>query len=100
MRLTPDQIETIKSTTAAVLGQGVGVTLFGSRLDDRQKGDDIDLYIEVPQPELMRQIRCKVRLQERLDMPVDLVVKPLGDDSPISRIAKAEGVVLRTTTKR
>jgi hypothetical protein len=33
-------------------------------------------------------------------MPVDLVVKPLGDDSPISRIAKAEGVVLRTTTKR
>ena len=51
MRLTPDQIETIKSTTAAVLGQGVGVTLFGSRLDDRQKGGDIDLYIEVPQPE-------------------------------------------------
>lgn len=42
----------------------------------------------------MRQIRCKVALQERLDMPVDLVVKPLGDNSPISRIAKSEGVVL------
>jgi predicted nucleotidyltransferase len=94
MRLTSAQIQTIKSTAASVLGAGIDVTLFGSRLDDHKKGGDIDLYIEVPQPELMRQIRCKVALQERLDMPVDLVVKPLGDNSPISRIAKSEGVVL------
>jgi len=94
MRLTPAQIDTIKSTTAAVLGEGVRVTLFGSRLHDGQKGGDVDLYIEMPEPRLMQKIRCKVQLQDRLDMPVDLIVKPLGDTSPISQIAKKEGVVL------
>jgi predicted nucleotidyltransferase len=94
MRLTPAQVETIKSTTSAVLGEGARVTLFGSRLDDRQKGGDVDLYIEVPEPRLMQKIRCKVQLQDRLDIPVDLIVKPLGDTSPISLIAKKEGIVL------
>ncbi len=35
-----------------------------------------------------------VMLQDALDMPVDLVVKPLGDQSPISKIARSEGVRL------
>ncbi len=94
MRLTPAQINTIKSTAALVLGEGVRVTLFGSRLHDQQKGGDVDLYVEVQRPELTQNIRCKVQLQERLDMPVDLIVKPLGDTSPISLIAKKEGVLL------
>jgi len=54
MRLTHTQIETIKSTAAAVLGEGVRVTLFGSRLDDHEKGGDVDLYIELPEPSLMQ----------------------------------------------
>ncbi len=94
MRLTNAQIDTIKSTAAAVLGEPVRVTLFGSRLDDRQKGGDVDLYIEVPEPRLMQKIRCKIQLQDRLDMPVDLIVKPVGDTSPISLIAKKEGILL------
>lgn len=94
MRLTPAQIETIKSTTAAVLGAGAQVMLFGSRLDDRRKGGDVDLYVEVPAPGLMQKIRCKLQLQERLDLPVDLIVKPLDDRSPISLIAKREGILL------
>lgn len=94
MRLTSTQIDTIKITAAAVLGDGVQVTLFGSRLHDDQKGGDVDLYIEVPEPRLMQKIRCKVELQDRLDMPVDLILKPIGDTSPISQIAKKEGLVL------
>ena len=94
MRLTPAQINTIKSTAASVLGEGVRVTLFGSRLHDQQKGGDVDLYVEVQRPEITQNIRCKVQLQERLDMPVDLIVKPLGDTSPISLIAKKEGILL------
>jgi len=94
MRLTPAQIDTIKTTAAAVMGEGVRVTLFGSRLDDHQKGGDVDLYIEVPEPRLMQKIRCKVQLQDQLDMPVDLIVKAVGDASPISLIAKKEGIVL------
>lgn len=94
MRLTPEQIQTIKSTASTVLGEGVRVTLFGSRLDDAKKGGDVDLYIETAEPDLMRKIHCKVQLQDKLDMPVDLIVKPLGDRSPISQIARQEGVVL------
>jgi len=73
MRLTPAQINTIKSTATAVLGAGSQVTLFGSRVHDDQKGGDVDLYVETHQPELMKKIRCKVSLQDQLDMPVDLI---------------------------
>jgi predicted nucleotidyltransferase len=94
MRLTPAQIHTIKSTAQAVLGEGVQVTLFGSRVHDQQKGGDVDLYVETTQPDLMKKIRCKVSLQDQLDMPVDLIVKPFGDRSPIALIAKQEGIRL------
>jgi predicted nucleotidyltransferase len=94
MRLTPAQIDTIKSTAQAVLGEGVQITLFGSRVHDDQKGGDVDLYAEVDRPELMKKIRCKVSLQDQLDMPVDLIVKPLNDQSPIALIAKQEGIRL------
>ena len=38
MRLIPAQIDTIKSTATAVLGEGAQVTLFGSRVNDTAKG--------------------------------------------------------------
>jgi predicted nucleotidyltransferase len=94
MRLKPAQIDTIKSTAQAVLGEGVQVTLFGSRVDDSAKGGDVDLYVGALQPDLMKKIRCKVSLQDQLDMPVDLIVKPFGDRSPIAVIAKQEGIRL------
>lgn len=94
MRLTPAQINTIKSTAQAVLGDGAKVTLFGSRVHDGQKGGDVDLYVEIAQPDLMKKIRCKVSLQDKLDLPVDLIVKPYGDQSPIALIAKNEGIRL------
>ena len=94
MRLTPDHIQTIKGAAATFWGPDAGVVVFGSRLHDDQRGGDVDLYIETSQPDLLQTIRCKVMLQDALDMPVDLVVKPLGDQSPISKIAKTEGVRL------
>ncbi len=94
MRLTPQHSETIKGTAAQFWGADAGVVLFGSRLHDDQRGGDVDLYIETSQPDLLQTIRCKVMLQDALDMPVDLVVKPLGDQSPISKIARSEGVRL------
>lgn len=94
MRLTPAQINTIQSTVHAVLGKGAQVTLFGSRVNDQQKGGDVDLYVETVQPDLMKKIRCKVSLQDQLDLPVDLIVKPHGDRSPIALIAKQEGIRL------
>jgi len=94
MRLTPAQVDIIKRTAQSVLGSGIRITLFGSRVSDAGKGGDVDLYIEAPHIDLMKKIQCKVSLQDQLDMPVDLVIKPPGDNSPISRIAKQEGVRL------
>jgi predicted nucleotidyltransferase len=94
MRLTPDQIHAIQSTVQTVLGEGAQVTLFGSRVHDNLKGGDVDLYVETAKPDLMGKIRCKVSLQDQLDMPVDLIVKAYGDHSPIALIAKHEGIRL------
>jgi len=68
--------------------------LFGSRLDDHKKGGDVDLYVETAPHPLMNELRCKVQLEEALDMPVDLIVRSHDENSPIGNIAKAQGVSL------
>jgi predicted nucleotidyltransferase len=50
MRLSPEQIATIKQTAHAVLGAEARVILFGSRVDDAKKGGDIDLLFETDRP--------------------------------------------------
>ena len=94
MRLTPAQIDIIKTTAQTVLGDGARVTLFGSRVNDQAKGGDVDLYVETPELALMKKIRCKVQLQDQLGMPVDLIVKGYGDQSAIAKIANQEGIAL------
>ena len=46
MRLTLKEIEVIVQNVRHYFGDDAKVTLFGSRVDDEQKGGDIDLYIE------------------------------------------------------
>ena len=47
MRLTPAEHTTIRETVQAIAGTGSRVRLFGSRLDDRARGGDIDLLVEL-----------------------------------------------------
>jgi predicted nucleotidyltransferase len=94
MRLSINQINTIKTTAQSVWGSNVQVILFGSRVHDSRKGGDIDLYLETDRPNLMTTISCKILLEEQLDIPVDLIVKPYGNQSSIAIIAKAEGIML------
>lgn len=99
MRLTPAQIDTIKSTTAAVLGQDAQVTLFGSRVDDAAKGGDIDLMIEVPQ-DLADPALISARIASRVSRAlhgrkVDVLLKaPNLLEQPIHRIAAHQGITL------
>ena len=99
MRLTSAQIDTIKSTVQAVLGEGVQVTLFGSRVDDTLKGGDVDLMVAVDQavaePALMA-ARVASRIERAMDgRKVDVVLKaPNLLELPIHRIAEQEGVRL------
>lgn len=99
MRLTPAQIDTIKSTTQAVLGEGALVTLFGSRVDDQAKGGDVDLMIEVHQnlqePALMA-ARIASQISRAMNgRKVDVLLKaPNLLEQPIHRIAQQQGVAL------
>lgn len=99
MRLTPAQIHTIKSTAQAVLGEGVQITLFGSRVHDDQKGGDVDLMLEVPaaidEPALMA-ARVATRVSRAMHgRKVDVLLKaPNLLEQPIHRIATQQGVRL------
>jgi predicted nucleotidyltransferase len=99
MRLTPDQIDSIKSTAQAVLGEGAQVTLFGSRVHDEQKGGDVDLLVEVSQA-IADPAVLAARLSSRVSRSmhgrrVDVVLKaPNLMEQPIHRIAKQEGIRL------
>lgn len=47
MRISQDQHEVIKKITSELVGDDVLVTLFGSRVDDKLRGGDVDLLIDV-----------------------------------------------------
>ena len=50
MRLSQHQLAAIRTTATEVFGEQADVWLFGSRVDDRKKGGDIDLLIR-PSPQ-------------------------------------------------
>ena len=88
MRLTREQQEIIRRTTREVFGPEATVWLFGSRVDESQRGGDIDLLIEAPTPVEERErkvLRLTARLQIRLgDQPIDVLV--LDPETPRQRI--------------
>jgi hypothetical protein len=99
MRLTPAQIDTIKSTAQAVLGEGAKVTLFGSRVDDDKKGGDIDLLMESPTPVSNKPLavgKIYAQLIRKLgDRKIDILVKdPASAPAPVFDIARQTGVRL------
>lgn len=95
MRLTPTQHQYILQATHQNFGADANVWLFGSRVDDTRRGGDIDLYVETAQANtLLSALRCKIALEESLDLHVDLVVKEHGKNKPIYQIARKQGVQL------
>lgn len=97
MRLTDAEIRIIKSLVAEHLGATAQVRLFGSRVDDRARGGDIDLLVTVPEPVPgMAELRLNAALEEALgDQRADLLIHAVPDTlRPIERIAYRDGVVL------
>jgi predicted nucleotidyltransferase len=99
MRLTATEQATIRETVLAVVGVGSRVRLFGSRVDDRARGGDTDLLVEVDhaiaQPALLS-ARIGARLQQALgDRRIDvLLAAPNVSEQAIHRIARETGVEL------
>lgn len=99
MRLSKEAMETIKQTAREVFGPGVSVVLFGSRVDDSDRGGDIDLLVESPVPlsdPLEKCLQLEARLQMKLgDQRIDvLVVDPGRPRQPIHEEALRTGVQL------
>lgn len=99
MRLTQEQKQVIREEVAQIFGPDVRVRLFGSRLDDRQRGGDIDLYIEAegsPAELLDRELNLYSRLQRRLgEQRIDIVVRGHNQPlRPVDRSARATGIPL------
>ena len=99
MRLNAEQIEVIRKATRSVFGQGAMVRVFGSRLDDKVKGGDIDLLVECPEAvadRLKKTLTLTARLQRALgDQPIDiLVTDPSTQIQRVHELARRTGVTL------
>lgn len=85
----------IKASFLEVFQRGE-IYLFGSRVDEAQKGGDIDLYI-IPaehQALLKKKIRFLARLKQKIgEQKIDVVIGT-GRDRPIDKVAKQQGVLL------
>jgi len=106
MRLNPEQIAVIKSTVARIVPAKElnGVRLYGSRVDDRKRGGDIDLMLDLVKPaENPARLRAQVSTQIELGITralgaspkIDILVRaPNLADLPIHHVAIEHGVVL------
>ena len=97
MRLTPNQAETIRNAAQEVFGPNTRVMLFGSRVDDRKRGGDIDLLIqpEAADNALARKIRFLGILERELgERKIDVVIEYPEDSRAIVRVAHEMGVAL------
>lgn len=102
MRLKPLEIEVIRHGVAEIFDADTPVWLFGSRVEDSNRGGDIDLYIETNLPtdeRLRRRFRLQAWLMEYLgEQQIDLVLadpnKPEEQNRLIVREAKSKGIRL------
>jgi len=86
MRLSPEQTAKILSVVHAVAGDGVRVSLFGSRLRDDARGGDVDLVLQSRQTiSVLEKAKIKSQLEGHLQLPVDIVVA--AEDEPHSAFA-------------
>ena len=97
MRLKEKDILEIKRFAKIFFGNDVKVYLFGSRINDKKRGGDIDLYVETGLKEniIQRKIKMVGKLQEILgEQKIDIIINNFRSDQLIYQIAKNEGIAL------
>jgi len=89
MRLTAHAVEIIRCVAFCGAGNGARVWLYGFRLLDDMRGGDIDLLIQSSSPlTIMQKARIKIRLEEALQSPVDVLAAPVDEpQTPFAKIA-------------
>ena len=96
VRLTPEEIATIKEAAKRFFGDEAKVYLFGSRADPHKKGGDIDIFIEASTASLQDELRFLVALERGgIERGVDVIVKtPSQEEKPVFKEARATGVLI------
>jgi len=92
VRLEEWEINEIKKSLREVFGENAKVYLFGSRIDDRKKGGDIDLYVEADNIDYEKEKEFWILLQERLgEQKIDIIYNK--NKFLIEKVAK-KGILL------
>ena len=102
MRLRPEEIRAMTQAAEEAFPPGTNVYLFGSRLDDRARGGDIDLLVEPPttwppREVVDRRTRFVATLYRLLEeQRIDVLVAPADapDPRPVVARARQHGVRL------
>lgn len=97
MRIKKKDIEFIKEIALECFGANAKVYLFGSRIDDKQKGGDVDLYIETDMKNDVFKQKLKMlgMLHKVLgEQKIDIVINNFINDKFIYQVAKNEGIPL------
>ena len=100
MRLSSEQVEAIKQETKHFFGAQAEVWLFGSRVDDNQRGGDADLYVRSGMSDADQLAAARfaflARIKRRIgDRKIDLVLQRSGgEELPIHELARQQGVML------
>jgi len=101
MRLSEFEASTIKKVAREIWGNQVIIYLFGSRADDRKKGGDIDLYIQLPAEEDPKTLMLqKARFLGKLDLllgeqKIDVLIKTKNNQNySIVNTAELTGILL------
>ena len=99
MRLTKNQINSIKEITIKLAGENAQVRVFGSRLDDNLKGGDLDLLLELHEPvdnPAMLAASISAQVSRKLyGRKVDVVISaPNLKRLPIHEVGFSEGQLL------
>jgi len=99
MRLSEEHCRAIKQMVCDILGKGTTVMLFGSRLDDKARGGDVDVFVAIdytPKNIAWMAASLAVKLERVLDgRKVDVVLHtPLSTHQRIYDQIKEHGMVL------
>lgn len=99
MRLSPQQVQAIVTAARSLAGSDACIRLFGSRVDDRAHGGDIDLLVECPRPverPVWLAAQITARVQRALgDRKIDvLLIDPSTPLDAVHRAAQANGILL------
>lgn len=89
MRLTFDERQVIKRVIAERFDPDARVFLFGSRVDDKRRGGDIDLYVETtlsPEEANHAKLQSIADIQRSLgEQKIDLVISPFVRENSLIR---------------